>query len=144
MTATTRFRRHAKGFSLMELMIAVGVVGILAAVAYPSYINSVMRSSRSDARAEINAVANAQERFFSANRTYTTDTAALGLPDALSPAGKYQISIAAGPSGTIASSYAITATPVAGKGQDRDSDCPQFTMDSAAVRTPNPNSSDCW
>lgn len=137
-------RRKMRGFTLLELMMAVAVVGILATLVYPSYINNVLRSSRSDARAEINNVANALERFFAANRTYTTDFAALGLPDALSAAGKYSLTIAAGPSGALTTSYAITAVPVPGKGQDNDADCPSFMLNSAAQRLPDPATSDCW
>jgi type IV pilus assembly protein PilE len=133
-----------RGFTLLELMMALAVAGILAALVYPSYIDNVRRSSRSDARAEINNVANALERFFAANRTYTADLAALGMPDALSAAGKYSLSIAAGPSGSLATSYAITAVPVPGEGQENDSECPSFMLNSAAQRLPDPAASDCW
>jgi type IV pilus assembly protein PilE len=67
------------GFSLIELMITVAIVSILAAVAYPSYVDSMARSNRAEAKRELLRIANLQEQFFMDNRTYTADMTDLGL-----------------------------------------------------------------
>ena len=72
--------KRSKGMTLIELMIAVAVVGILATIAYPSYQNQVRRSNRADAITALTAMANAQERFYLANNTYATDHAAAWVP----------------------------------------------------------------
>jgi prepilin-type N-terminal cleavage/methylation domain-containing protein len=72
--------KRSKGMTLIELMIAVAVVGILATIAYPSYQNQVRRSNRADAITALTAMANAQERFYLANNTYAATTPPLGFP----------------------------------------------------------------
>lgn len=67
-----------QGFSLIELMIVVAIVGILAAIAYPSYQNYVLRSGRADGQAKLMEILQAQERFYSQNQTYTAN---LGVGD---------------------------------------------------------------
>ena len=67
-------RYRLKGFTLIELMIAVAVVGILAAIAYPSYQEYIERSKRKTAQAEMVSVINRQQQFFLANRRYADAT----------------------------------------------------------------------
>lgn len=62
--------QRSKGFTLMELMIVVAIIGILAAFAYPSYENSVKKSRRADAKGALDGFAQAMERYFTANNTY--------------------------------------------------------------------------
>ena len=59
-----------KGFTLIELLIAIAIIGILAAVAYPSYMNSVIKSRRVDAQAALLGFAQAMERNYTLNGTY--------------------------------------------------------------------------
>ena len=69
-----------QGFTLIELMVTVAIVGILAAIAYPSYQSSVIKSRRADAEGVLLGLANAMERHFTESNTYlgagTTDTGA--------------------------------------------------------------------
>lgn len=58
------------GFTLIELMITVAIVGILAGIAYPSYVNSVMKSRRADAQGALLGLANAMERHFTETNSY--------------------------------------------------------------------------
>lgn len=62
-------RQHC-GFTLIELMIAVAIVGIIAMVAYPSYTSHVEKARRSDAQGALMGLANAIERHFTAQNTY--------------------------------------------------------------------------
>jgi len=62
--------RRIKGFTLIELMVTVAIVGILASVAYPSYLNSVTKSRRADAKAALLGFAQAMERHYTTEGTY--------------------------------------------------------------------------
>ncbi len=83
----------ARGFTLIELMITVAVVGILAAIALPSYTAYIVRSNRATAHTEMMDIANRQQQYLLANRSYATASELnYSLPNTLS--GKYTASIA--------------------------------------------------
>lgn len=63
-------QKRTAGFTLIELMIVVAIVGILAAIAYPSYIDSVRKGRRAEGRAAIANLLQQQERFFTQNNRY--------------------------------------------------------------------------
>ncbi|PCI17530.1 MAG: pilus assembly protein PilE [Piscirickettsiaceae bacterium] len=91
-------KKHQKGFSLIELMIVVAIIGLLGMVAYPSYMESVRKSRISDGVAMINKIMQAQERFFVNNLTYTADLTDLGFANANnlpSEEGHYLVTAAA-------------------------------------------------
>ncbi len=71
-------RKKHVGFSLIELMIVVAIVGILAAVAYPSYTDYVIRSNRVEGMEALTELMNQQQRFVLRQRSYTTDLSVLG------------------------------------------------------------------
>lgn len=132
--------RRASGFTVIELMIVVAVVGLLSAVAYPAYVDSVRKSRRSDAVAAITSVQQAQERYRSSNTTYGTrfivsSSALVGVGVAgdtnaatayTSPGAYYSLSL----SGTSASAYTILAT--AQGTQTSDTNCQFMQVQMAA------------
>lgn len=93
--------RTSAGFTLIEIMIVVAIVGILAAIAYPSYDEYVKRGNRSEGQALLHEAAARQERYFAQNNAYITDQddiANLALPHTedttvTSSTGKYTLTV---------------------------------------------------
>lgn len=119
--SATRRRSAIDGFTTVELLIALVAIGILTAVALPSFNDAIRKSRRSEAFAALAAVQQAQERWRSNNATYTTDLSSSGLRVATStPGGYYSVAIDSGPTAT---DYAATATAVSGSSQAADGNC---------------------
>jgi type IV pilus assembly protein PilE len=139
-------RQH--GITLLELMIVVAILALMVAIGYPSYMEFVRRANRGDAREALTLLANGQERFFATNRAYTSDLTQFGLPtsggDVTSNNGHYTLSVAAGNTGSISTSYKLTAVPMEGTAQEEDTDCLSMSVDSAGTYLPDPDTSDCW
>ena len=132
-----------KGFTLIELMLVIGIVAILAALAVPSFLDSVRKSRRSDAMDTIMAIHLAQEKYRANNTTYGTN-AQLGFDSPqISPKGHYSVAV----SGNNATGYTITATVVTGDDQANDY-CGSFILTNAAgviSKTNTASNADlCW
>jgi type IV pilus assembly protein PilE len=136
-----------RGFTLIELMIGLVILGILTAIAYPAYMGTVQRANRTDALEALTTAANRLELFYTDNDTYTVNVEALGLnledEIAVSENGHYRITVAAGDEG-IVDSYVVTAAARHGDVQAGDDGCTELTLDWLGRRTPPPETSNCW
>ena len=138
------------GFTLIEMMIVVAIVGILAAISYPSYRDYVERAGRADGKAKLLEIMQAQERFYSQNQTYTANLGAGGLGYGVaanaavaSDEGRYSIT-AAVCGGAIARCVALTADAVGA--QANDTRCGDLTLDSLGTKGEGGTLTvqDCW
>jgi type IV pilus assembly protein PilE len=121
------------GFTLIELMITVAIVGILAAIAIPMYNGYYAQANRTDATSALMQVAQFLERNYTENNNYNTDStgAALVLPITQAPPGAANYNYAIGWALT-SSSYTVTATPVGVQSGDI---CGSFTIDQYGDKT---------
>lgn len=114
-----KFKCHG-GFTLIELMITVAIIGILAAVAYPSYTNHIQKGVRRAAQAQMLDIANRQQQYLLVNRGFATYPQLQGAGYTLSPelVGRYTPSIDLG-GGTVPS-YTVTFTVNDASSQAKD------------------------
>lgn len=135
-------RRQILGFTLVEILIAVGIVGILTAIAYPSYQQYVLKSRRTDALSTMSQDQIILERCYAQNFAYNTACAALPSFPQTSPQGFYSISL----SNLSATTYTLTAVPLGT--QLKDTTCANMSVNQANVKTATDSSSvsqsKCW
>lgn len=144
-TIRTRLRAQF-GFTLIEVMITVAIIGILTAIAFPSYQEYVRRTARADAQSDMMEYAQIAERFFTVNNRYDQTRAAVpvafSLPSAQSPrsgAARYNLNIAF----PTNQSYVLQAVPVGGQAVDA---CGTLSINQLGVSLPV-NGTDgrpCW
>ncbi len=158
--------KNIQGFTLIEVMIVVAIIGIIVAVAIPSYQTHIQKSRRADAKTALVGLAQAQETFYADRRRYASNLVAetATIPEVdrnstmrcrssfckvegeniLSPDGHYELTIAARPNSTITASFLLTATARIAQ----DTDCRKFTLDSIGKKEAKDASNNvtetCW
>jgi len=143
---------HQKGFTLIELMIAIAVLAILTGIAYPSYAQYMMSSRRETAKTALLDLAGKEAKYYSVNNTFTVTLTDLGfsvatnvpVPDTSTT--YYTITVTKNGTGSIIDGFLATATPTGAQASD---DCGSFSLDETGSKsyTPNgtdPGSSSCW
>jgi type IV pilus assembly protein PilE len=129
--------KKLRGFSLLELMIVVAIVGIIAAFAYPSYLEQIRKTRRADCSGALAGTGNAMERFFTVNSTYLG--AAAGGADTGAPAvypptcpsdggtATYNLTIQA----VTGSTFTLQAAPVGAQADDK---CGTMTLTNTGLK----------
>jgi type IV pilus assembly protein PilE len=128
------------GFTLTELLIAIAIVGILAGVAYPSYMNYLLVSKRSEAQSALTDIANRQEMYYLDHHKYAANLQTdLGLSanPFITDNGYYSITTS---SATATADFTLTATAIST--QAADSDCATLQINQNSQRTAT--ASNCW
>lgn len=141
-----------KGFTLIELMIVVAIVGILAAVVYPSYQDSIIKTKRSEGRAALMQIMQQQERFYTQNNTYfsfdsTTANNSFKWYSGDSASGSsYQIDAKACADDVIGNCVVLTATPGDTKVNTnyKDPKCGNLTLTSTGIKDRSGTTTNCW
>lgn len=129
-----------QGFTLLELMIAVVIIGILAAVAYPAYEDALRKGRRADGHVTLVNYAGKQEQYFLENKSYANTMTNIGgsANPAPSADGYYSISIkAATPACPIAICFVLEAAPAGAQSHDS---CGTLSINTLGGKTPN----NCW
>ncbi len=135
-----------RGFTLIEVMITVAIIGVLSAIAYPSYLSYIARANRSAVQSFMYKVANKQEQYMLDRRSYATTLAALNLALPNEVTGKYvieepiEVLMTATPP-----TYKIKATPTGAQAVN-DAKCGELTLNSLGVKTVSGTAgvSTCW
>lgn len=135
-----RMCKNVRGVTLMELMIVVVILGILTAIAYPSYRQFVAKAKRSEAKVALLQIATMQERFYLQNNTYTEDMTDLGFPvgeNFTTDSNSYVVNV------TVANAATFSATAVYQNADAEAGKCATFSIDGRGSKTSTPQV-DCW
>lgn len=136
--------KRQPGFTLVELMVTVAIIGILSAIAYPSYTQYVLRSNRAEVRAILlESVQFLERNYTTANRyDQTSAGAAIVLPYLTSPkvgTTKYNITAAYGLA--PAQTFTLSATPTGVMSGDG---CGTYTLNNAGIQGSGGTMAECW
>lgn len=149
-TLKSKASGNTNGFTLVELMVSLAILGILVAIATPSYINYYAHSYRSDALRELVRIVNKQESYFSDQFTYTSDMTKLGLANDpyVVDSGLYTIDVVVSESTDLTQGYLLRATAKASQ-LANDSSCKTISIDHLGQKSStdsdgNDSTKTCW
>lgn len=141
-----------KGVTLLELMVVVVIIGIIAAIAYPSYTQFIVKSKRATSSSVLLQVADRQQQFFMDNKQYATKLSTLGfaadeyminddgtMVSASDSRRTYKITL----SGATATTFTVEAIPQLVQAS-RDTDCGTMTLSSAGAKGQSGSGDNCW
>ena len=152
-------RANQRGFTLIELMIAVAIIGILLRLAVPAYLNSIKKTRRVDAKTALLDLAQREERYLSTANIYTTSAPVLGYSSGTVTASApmsvlsggtayYQMSVVVpDPAATSTSSPSFAATALRIGSQTGDTLCGDYTITNTGKQTvanATNSAADCW
>lgn len=147
-----RSTRSQHGFSLLELMVTVAIIAILAAVVYPSYMDSVRKARRAEGKAALMRTMQVEERFYTANNVYIDSgdsrfTAANGFKtfsgdNAANSAYAISATLSTSACGmTTASDQCVILSVTA---VQTDPKCQVMTLNNVGIKTSSPSTTECW
>jgi type IV pilus assembly protein PilE len=144
--------RKQKGVTLLELMVVVAIIGIISAIAYPSYTQFVVKSKRATGSGMLLQIADRQQQYFLDNKRFATKFSSLGyasddmminddgmIVSASNARRTYKIAL----SGATAAAYTIEAAPQLGQATN-DTDCGTITLTSAGIKGQTGTGENCW
>ena len=135
------------GFTLIELIIVMAIVGVILSLALPSYNQSLHKARRAEAKTLLLDLANRQEQLMLDSSTYTTDLAQLGYSEDKDEVDDrvYSPILNSCVAGSIETCYLLTAVPVKNSHQEKDKNCTSFSLDSFGKKTATGDAKDeCW
>lgn len=127
--------KRNRGFTLIELMITVAIVGILATVAYPLYLDQIRKSKRAEAQATLMNIATRQQQTLLDSRSYAPSVSALNVTITPTLTSAYTVSFFIG-TATVPS-FTISATPLGSQVADK---CGTLSINQLGTKTPTT----CW
>lgn len=131
------------GYTLMELIVTVAVIGILASISIPSYTSYILKARRIEGRSFLMEIMQRQEKYYNENNTYVINLTQLGYSSATPNSEKdyYKVTATAATDG-IANNVILTSQPIGS--QTKDTECGSFIMNSNGVKSTSTGSSLCW
>lgn len=145
--------KNGQGFTLIETLITVLIVGVLASIAYNSYYKQVEKSNRSDAKVALNETAQRLQRCFTSYFTYTPAAGLCQVADDLRSTGVESVEgfylVQAASVASPSTTYILEAKPIAGRRQAKDDTCKVISLDQtgrkkAKDKNSNDTSDKCW